>query len=163
MNLELLREVCALVDGLPERCFDLNCFVQTDAKKGKHIASDLFENLESTVCVIGMIAAHPKMSREFDIKHVISSGEHSDFRTRSTKSWIVNPIAHVAAVLDIFSWEAKDLFDFVGKSQYDSRYYDLCSKDSLTHKNIFANRVVYFLEDRGHKVSKEWHRKAQGY
>jgi hypothetical protein len=133
-NLDLLAEVGAIIDGIPEEKFNLSVIVQQDERATLTCGT--------VACVLGWLSLHPK----FKAKGVRYSkwaglcwkGEPSNFE------WVG------AKLFDITTDQACDLFSAVYSSPYDQRL----GISGATQKQYFRHRLQCFLSEKGYPVSR---------
>jgi hypothetical protein len=130
-NYELLKDAYAIIDGIPDEYFDLEKIVKNDTK---HVGCG------TIACAAGWLGLHPKFNELGYTVNVNSGITVASFKN-ATYGGFYDSLVHL---FNIPYSTAMNLFC----ASYDSRF-DSKVKSSISHKEMWKNRVVAYLKEKG--------------
>ncbi len=139
IKFELLREACAIIDGIPARHLDLKLVVNEQA-----LARKFDRSCGALGCSIGWITLHPEFQRRFRVSPM--DGWSISIRGRSHQTY--TDVANVMFGLDYE--EARSLFAPRNCSSLDA------PGSKASDKAMFKNRVRKFFAQHGQAVNPRY-------
>ena len=147
INFDLLRKAAAIIEGIPNRNFNLNTVMSNHGSRKPE------ENFCGSIgCVIGWLAMHPEFKelglelKEYDDRcspGVTYKGDPVDYRRAAS------------LVFGVSDTNARELFCGHGGS-----YFDPPRAFQISSKTIFRNRMVRFLKQAGQPISSAYRQNA---
>lgn len=153
MNLELLKDAYAIIDGIPDKFFNLNTWVEDACELGGGGCGTI-------ACAGGWLAMHPKFNElGLKFKWTRGQGRGNNERYMTYKGFPEAPGAEdnhevLARVFGITRHQSHNLFSGVGGSAYDRGAGRSVFVYSKSHKDVFKNRVIKFLRDNDPTYTK---------
>lgn len=134
-NYELLKDAYAIIDGIPEKHFNLNRWVQNELYRPGEVCNTI-------ACAGGWLAQHPKFN-ELGLR---MSWERGNGRGNNSLSLFHQKTKErefdaLASLFNISYTTAHKLFTAFHNSPYDHA--------QVRHKAMFLNRVRQFLKQEG--------------
>ncbi|MDY7537558.1 hypothetical protein RGU72_04735 [Undibacterium sp. 5I1] len=124
-NFELLKDAYAIIDGIPDKQFDLDRVVSKGyAKKA---------DCNTIACAIGFLAMHPQFNA-LGLSYSPPNG--LQFKGRQLDSYKTV----ISKVFGVSEDDARNLFGAAYSSDYDPPFSD------RSHKKLWQHRVMRFLE-----------------
>lgn len=156
MNLELIKEAYAIIDGIPSKQFDLDRWVRDNDNSA---TCDLAGACGTVACAGGWLSLHPKMN-EHGLKYTwsrgLGRGNNERRITFKGDDW-GGPFDALAKAFDIGYFDARRLFGARGSGDYDHRIFTEKGYD-ISHKQLFKYRVKHFLKDNDPTYTKRIYR-----
>jgi hypothetical protein len=126
-NYELLKDAYAIIGGIPEEKVNLERII---ASKGRSLECG------TVACAFGWLSMHPQFKRKLKYAgsvsgFVVNGASYANYRTAA------------AALFDITSDNARNIFGPRGYSDYDAK------RDHRSDRDLFLHRVRRFLKDEG--------------
>jgi hypothetical protein len=154
MNFELLKDAYAIIDGIPEKQFNLNRWVEENDNTGS--VCDLAHGCGTVACAGGWLSLHPKFN-ELGLKYTWKRGKGRGFNERRItykgNDMEDNPFDVLGKTFDIGYWGAQNLFSAAGGSKYDADIYRMKGRNT-NHKTLFKYRVKHFLKQYDRTYTK---------
>jgi hypothetical protein len=133
MNIELLKDACAIIGGIPEEVFELGSILREHKSDA---------GCSTIACAAGWLSLHPTFAAELKPKVVVADG---GLRVE----WF-DPNGHpfrdfgtaMSALFDLSYWQAWDLFATRGESLLDE---ELETPD-ITDKQLWLARAHKVLQ-----------------
>lgn len=151
MNLELIKDAYAIIDGIPKENFDLNDWVYDH----KSDTACSISGCGTVACAGGWLSLHPKF-RKLGLKYQWTRGQGRGNNYREMVYKGDNSGGAFGVLGKVFGLdynEAETLFSGSGGSRYD---YKIRQKkgQGISHKELFKYRVKHFLKDNDPTYTK---------
>lgn len=145
IQFEKLKQAYAVIDGIPEKNFDLDAwYTETDSKPGKKIKP----TCGTIACAAGWLAIHPEfMSKDYRSEATENRYWSAGVIRSRSNAW-VGGIDYVERTFGL-TWEDADaLFCPAGDSRYESDL-TIDQLDKMSHKTVWQRRIKKFLKEHG--------------
>jgi hypothetical protein len=130
-NYELLKEAYAIIDGIPDEYFDLESIVKNDTE---HVGCG------TIACAAGWLGLHPKFIK---LGYTVTTN-YGVTVARFKNAAYCGLYDALSRLFNVQYSDATSLFC----ASYDSRF-DSKVKSSISHKEMWKNRVVAYLKEKG--------------
>ncbi len=134
-NLELLEELYAIIDGIPDKNFNLSTVIKSGGRRA---------TCRTIACAIGWAALHPKFK-------ALGLRFNAQLGVFTSKTHGAMSIDYETAAEDVFGIEKHRAAHIFGV-RHISMYDDLTDSTILSDKQLFLFRVKQFLTDEQKRV-----------